>query len=652
LRVIAGAVLATEGKLFVRTRGRYMEIIPTDAGGSEVIDLGKVEPSGTRIEVFFGNALDIDSRINWIGLVKKVAGYHIQYKGKTSPHWYDDDTFYELCRAANGQTVWGLLSMFDGLASKKASKVAPAFDRRDAASLTREESAALLEVLRDHSKEVKPKRLGFIGRDVFPDFSYKKAEGTFLSYPTRGGEPGEIPFTVEGWATSLDVDKDQIFFLINRTIILGDNIDLYQRKGAEKVIRGCNLGYRFPATKHPIRVVMNITSPYIPLTSDGKAPDLDPFNEEIVNTLRKISKTAPRKIVNIQSPALSQRDAINECLDEAVKDASDGGRYRFSQRQLFYKVRPYVESVTDKELNWDWFVDVVTTIESERGQDIPGMFRDERGTLYHPHLKETFSLGTLMVEEYERPKWAFNKVVYIEKEGFFQLLRDEKWPEKNDCALLTSKGFATRAARDLLDLMGDTEEELQFFCIHDADAYGTMIYQTIQNETRARPGRKVKIINLGLEPQEALDMGLECENLKAVKKFKPVADYVSSEWRYWLQDHRVELDAMSSSQFLQWLDDKMAQYGIGKVVPPAAVLKDTLLEQLRNRLERVIIERILKDADIDGETDKLFKAITPPYDLMSIVRKGLEACLQDRWDAPLLDEIERIIQKTKDEELF
>lgn len=52
--------------------------------------------------------------------------------------------------------------------------------------------------------------------------------------------------------------------------------------------------------------------------------------------------------------------------------------------------------------------------------------------------------------------------------------------------MLTSKGFASRAARDVIDLLGDSEEELYFYCIHDSDASGTLIYQALTEATRAR----------------------------------------------------------------------------------------------------------------------------------------------------------------------
>src|SRR5215467_14881048 len=99
---------------------------------------------------------------------------------------------------------------------------------------------------------------------------------------------------------------------------------------------------------------------------------------------------------------------------------------------------------------------------------MPGMYREPRCTIYHPHREETITLGTLTVEDYERPPWTFNKLVYIEKEGFSEALKAERWAERHDCALLSSKGFTTRAARDLVDLLAGHNEPVTIFCVHDA----------------------------------------------------------------------------------------------------------------------------------------------------------------------------------------
>ena len=54
-----------------------------------------------------------------------------------------------------------------------------------------------------------------------------------------------------------------------------------------------------------------------------------------------------------------------------------------------------------------------------------------------------------------------------------------------------------------------------------------------------------------------------------------------TEARDWLRRHRVELNAMTTPQFIGWLDDKMAAFGNGKLVPPARVLTDDLSEHAR-----------------------------------------------------------------------
>ena len=161
-------------------------------------------------------------------------------------------------------------------------------------------------------------------------------------------------------------------------------------------------------------------------------------------------------------------------------------------------------------------------------------------------------------------------------------------------ALLTSKGYASRAVKDLLDTMGeDAEEEITFFCIHDADAAGTKIFDTLQNETKARPGRKFKIINLGLDPDEAVAMGLDAEKVDKSNRDKAVADYIEPQWRQWLQSNRVELNAMSTPLFLEWLENKICQYDKGKILPPSSVIEERLDISIKTKLGRIVSNEIL-----------------------------------------------------------
>jgi hypothetical protein len=180
------------------------------------------------------------------------------------------------------------------------------------------------------------------------------------------------------------------------------------------------------------------------------------------------------------------------------------------------------------------------------------MYREARGSISHPHRAETLTLSDLMVKDYARPEWTFNKLVYIEKEGANEALKAVGWPERHDCAVMSSKGFSTRAARDLIDKLAEHDEPVQVFCAHDADGYGTIIYQTLQEETKARKARKIQIINIGLEPWEAVEMGLEVETVK-VKRNKagePIHKPVAGRWLQLQSQGRFAARRLHQIQFL------------------------------------------------------------------------------------------------------
>jgi hypothetical protein len=322
--------------------------------------------------------------------------------------------------------------------------------------------------------------------------------------------------------------------------------------------------------------------------------------------------------------------------------------YLFGERQLFYFLRPIVMEETGKELKIDNFKKIITDYENEVGHDIPLMYHEPRGSITHPHRNETITLGTLMVEEYERPAWTCNKLVYIEKEGAMEALKQNRRLERHDCAVMSSKGFSTRAARDLIDKLVEHDEPVKVFCVHDADASGTMIYQTLQEETKARGARKITIINLGLEPWEAVAMGLEVETVEAGKYAKPVADYVRERddgayWEDWLQTHRVELNAMTTPQFIEWLDQKMAEFGSGKLIPPTPVLEQALADRIEAEVREAIKERILRKAKLDDQVAAAIAAIETPDGEM--LARDIEQLFEEQSDREWRDGIETIAAK-------
>ena len=134
LRVVVGAVVATGGKLFVSTKGCRLEIVADPSTGeSRAIHAGPYGNQGTRIEIELGKPLELtpaDMNLGEIAIVAARA-QRKKYKGKTSPGWYDTDSFHDLMMSIQPEatTVREFITNFDGC-SAKAPEIAGEFSGR------------------------------------------------------------------------------------------------------------------------------------------------------------------------------------------------------------------------------------------------------------------------------------------------------------------------------------------------------------------------------------------------------------------------------------------------------------------------------------------------------------------------------------------
>jgi hypothetical protein len=625
LRVVAGAVLASEGWLTVITRNRRIELRPERDGTTTVVSNEPVDfPVGTRIEIGFGDDMPDDrGALYWARVAIIMRGN--SYTGKTSPHWYDAPTFHELLYACGDRPVRDLIANLDGCSGGKAGEIVSAarLGRATCANVSREQAERLLQVAQQYARPVNANRLTGCGSSLHP-----------AAYTSTRGEVDGVPYLVEAWARP--TERTTLEACVNRTPVTGQIRAARDKRDIDAF--GCGLAHTIataPKDKH-FHIWLNIITPHMPITSDGKAPNLEMFLEPI----QKAAGCAVRKAhIPNSANGTTQKNVVLDNLDEAIAKVSDDGKYRFNQRQLLYVLRPIVRDELDKELTVANFNQIITEYEEENGE-IEGVYREPRGSIYHPHRGETITLGDLMVEEYDRPAWTFNKLLYIEKEGWLEALKADGWAERHDCAIMSSKGFSTRAARDLIDKLAEHDEPITVFCVHDADAYGTMIYQTLQEETKARGARKVTIINLGLEPDEAEDMGLEVEEVEEKDRRRPVAEY-ASEREEWFQTNRVELNTMTTPQFIEWLDGKMAEHGDGKLIPPADVLEEELAERIEDEVRATVRERILREAEYENQVAAELAAITKP-DAVAL-RQGVEEMFEQEPEREWRDYIAKIM---------
>ena len=652
LRVVAGAVLASGGTLTVLTRNRRIELRPEYDGTTKVLRTTEVDfPTGTRVEISFGPALPVDYQaLDWAELACRLAQGKV-YVGKSSPWWYDAPQFQELLYASGTMPVRELITNLDGCTGATAGMIVAKakLNRAGCNSISLEQATDLLEAARLHARPVNAERLGAVGPDAFSGCAYVQDSGVakFGSVAPLA----EVPFVVETWAEKVHGKASEfgtrLTVCVNRTPITGEIHAARDKRDIDAF--GCGLSHTIAQapTEAQFFLVINITTPYMPITSDGKEPNLELFLPAIVSATGKAVRKAHRPTAGGR---ISQKDIVLDNLDDAIATVSGDGEFRFNQRQLLYVFRPIVKDETGKTLSTENFNSIITDYENENGE-IEGMYREPRGAIYHPHRDETITLGTLMVEDYERPAWTFNKLLYIEKEGFSEALKAARWAERHDCMLMSSKGFTTRAARDLVDKLAEHDEPCTIFCVHDADAYGTMIYQTFQEATKARGARKIQIINLGLEPWEAFGLGLEVEDVEVGERLKPVADYVrerddGDEWEEWLQSHRVELNAMTTPQFIEWLDGKLADYD--KLIPPPVVVAVKLEQLLKKRLRELITERILREAGLDRQVEEAFAAIELPKrdTLIKGIAKMFKRALEREWRDHIDAVVSKLLSKT------
>lgn len=648
LRVVMGAVYASGGEITVETGGQDDDhtmffFTPRDDGHTGVA-MGPTDlTKGTRIRIRLGKALtEGRNLLSWCRISTLFSQYGVTYRGKTSPWWYDGEALFEMCQATKpGTTLSSICKLFRDVTGPIAQATVEQLGTDSASDISKDHTQILMRLLRQVSKEPKPSILGKID-DLIGEHRAVKT-----GVVNAGQNPvANLPYVIEVFCKPLGDDvnasaatdeKDVVMIMVNRTLITG-KIQSYRTKPTKLGMWGCGLGHVFDVPKGvPVRLIINVTTPYMPITTDGKEPDLARYVGPLLDAVKSAAGKCKRSSqVALNGVRTSQKDAIIDCLDEAIEKVSSFGQFRFSLRNLYYAVRPYLEGQFEKGLDYNYFCSVITGIEAEQGFDIRGMYRDPRGKILHPHTGEEIALGTVAVEQYKRPAWTFNKILYIEKGGFFPLLQDVGWPERHDCALMTSQGFASRAVRDVIDLLGEGEEEIYFFCIHDADASGTMIHQSLLEETKARGARKVHIVNLGLEPREARDMGLEVETFREPGGRRlPVADYLSDYESRWLQTQRVELNAMTPEQFLSWLDAKFEAY-VGKIIPPAKVMRDKFLEQASESVNEELTAKILKEGNHPQRLSKLINQIVvADRDFEPVVREGLELHPEHLWVRPL-----------------
>jgi hypothetical protein len=201
------------------------------------------------------------------------------------------------------------------------------------------------------------------------------------------------------------------------------------------------------------------------------------------------------------------------------------------------------------------------------------------------------------------PEGRYGGILYTEKEGFRLIMEEARIQERFDIGVVSAKGMSTTAARALIDeVCGRLGRPL--FLLHDFDIAGFSIQHTVFNSNRRYIFRHeiANVIDFGLrlDDVERLDLASEPveirvqaglpswrieekreQRLAAAEKLLTKRGATPAEIEFLLSDEngrrgewmkRVELNAMTAQVFINFVEAKLEQYGMGKVMPDAGIL--------------------------------------------------------------------------------
>jgi hypothetical protein len=340
-------------------------------------------------------------------------------------------------------------------------------------------------------------------------------------------------------------------------------------------------------------------------------------------------------------------EAANEVMAECYMKASDNNRLPATARQIFYVARPLIEKQTDKPLSYSYFSQTLVpnyiNAHAAKCADWDVVY-DDRGHFMEPHTNHVIGLGTLNVRAYLSrvqhlkleeadfapasvktygPNGSFGAVLYVEKEGFMPLFERVELAKRYDIAIMSSKGMSVTAARELVNRICTG---VPLLVLHDFDRSGIIIKDTLENDTRRYSyTRAPEVIDLGLNygdiddlPSEPSNSNISDERLAQAGLDQPAIDF--------LRDQRVELNAMTSRQLVDFVEDKLKQHGIGKVIPDGETLASTYqMFAASDHLAKAFDE--LKE-DIENEDEAQIKVAA---DLEAQVKAKLEKKPEITW---------------------
>lgn len=387
----------------------------------------------------------------------------------------------------------------------------------------------------------------------------------------------------------------------------------------------------------------------------------------------RLDRRQRRELQSVYVPKTTLKEAAFEVMEEAYNQASSHGHFSANARQIMYKARPLVMALTDDRC-WKGSSYFTQHLLPDFMEENPSITRtwnvvfDARGRMVEPHSGLRTDLGTAEVRAYIElwrhgvsdtpevgvpwhvptlgPAHRYEFALFVEKEGFYPQLKEADIASRFDIAIMSTKGMSVTAARELVEHL--SKQGVTILALHDFDKWGLSILHTLRSDTRrytfhGRPN----VVDIGLRLPDVEEMNLSSETVNYHSKKDPSWNLRESgateeeieflvdkyEWGMRWTGKRVELNAMSSEQFIEFVERKLKEHGVEKIIPNQGILENAY----RRAYQLAEIEKTIRKELKANRQNK----IEVPDDLEDTIRERFKKHDSLSWDEAIRDIVRR-----------
>ena len=177
------------------------------------------------------------------------------------------------------------------------------------------------------------------------------------------------------------------------------------------------------------------------------------------------------------------------------------------------------------------------------------------------------------------------------------------------------------------------DHAIPLLVVHDFDKSGFSIVGTLRRDTRRYAFQnKIDAIDVGMRLDDIEGLQTESSGIKNTAEARYAArcnlrDNGATRAEIdFLLEQRVELNAFTSDQLITWIERKLAEHGVKKIIPDDA----TLAAAYRRAREQTIVQALINDA-LRKWREEAGESVVPT-NLRSLLEHTLTAHPNRTWD--------------------